>query len=130
MTVVNTITVADIALVGLGEVGGRFLDEMLKLKERGIRVVAVAEPSDTAGRRRAAADGIALRTMDEIVAMGHAIDVIFDLTGVPSVRRHLREKMQETGNRHTIVAPETMARMLWAVVSEDSLLGGHADRGY
>jgi hypothetical protein len=68
--------------------------------------------------------------MEDIVGMGHAVDVIFDLTGVPSVRRTLREKMQETGNRHTIIAPETMARMLWAVVSEDHLIGGHGDRGY
>lgn len=130
MNAINTITVADIALVGLGEVGGRFLDEMLKLKRRGINIVCVAELSDTAGRRRAAAEGIAVKTVEEIVAMGHAVDVIFDLTGAPSVRKSLREKMQETGNRHTIVAAETVARMLWAVVSDDHLAGGHDNRGY
>ncbi|MDA8232681.1 MAG: hypothetical protein M0006_15210 [Magnetospirillum sp.] len=127
----KTVSVADVALVGLGEVGGRFLDEMLRLKERGINVVCAAELSDTPGRRRAVAESIPLKTLDEIVAMGGSVDVVFDLTGSPSVRKMLREKMQATGNRHTIIAPETMARMLWAVVSEEHLGGGHhTDRGY
>ncbi|HSV30191.1 MAG TPA: homoserine dehydrogenase, partial [Candidatus Omnitrophota bacterium] len=110
-------SVADIALVGLGEVGGRFFEEMLKLKERGIKIVCVAELDDTPGRRHALEMGIPLKTLEEIAGMGHAVDVVFDLTGSPSVRKWLREKMQETGNRHTIIAPETMARLLWAVVS-------------
>ena len=130
MTVATTATVADIALVGLGEVGGRFLEEMLRLQDRGIRIVCAAEPEDTPGRRHAQAAGIPLTTVEEMVAMGHAVDVIFDMTGVPAVRRGLRERMQETGNRHTIVAPETMARLLWAVVSDERLPGGHGDRGY
>lgn len=123
-------SVADIALVGLGEVGGRFLDEMLRLKDRGIRIVCVAELGDTPGRRAAEAAGIPIKPVEDMIAMGHAIDVIFDLTGVPAVRRELRTQMQATGNRHTIIAPETMARMLWAVVSEDALPDHHGDRGY
>lgn len=126
----KTVTVADIAVVGLGEVGGRFLEEMLRLEDRGIRIVCVAELDDTPGRRRALAQGIALKTLDEIVGMANAVDIIFDLTGAPAVRKGLREKMQQTGNRHTIIAPETLARMLWAVVSDEHLADLHGDTGY
>jgi ketol-acid reductoisomerase len=129
MTQVN-VTVADIAIVGLGEIGSRFLDEILRLRERGIRVVCVAQNSDTAGKKRAQDAGIPIKTTDEIIALGGAVDVIFDLTGNPEVRKDLRAKMQASGNRHTIIAPETMARMLWAVISDEDLGAGHTDRGY
>ncbi|MEW6647297.1 MAG: hypothetical protein AB1450_08875 [Pseudomonadota bacterium] len=35
-----------------------------------------------------------------------------------------------TGNRHTIIATETMARMLWAVISDEQLGAGQGVRGY
>jgi len=126
----SSVTVADIAIVGLGEIGGRFLDEMLRLRERGIRIVCAAQNSDTPGKQRAQAAGIPIKTTDEIVALGGAVDVIFDLTGNPEVRKDLRGKMQATGNRHTIIAPETMARMLWAVISDEQLGAGQGVRGY
>ncbi|GAB6041106.1 homoserine dehydrogenase [Endothiovibrio diazotrophicus] len=126
----KAVTVADIALVGLGEVGERFLEEMLRLKSRGINILCVAELEDTPGRQRAVEEGIEVKTLDEIVAMGGRVDVIFDLTGAPAVRKGLREQMQASGNRHTIIAPETMARMLWAVVSEEALGGHEGERGY
>lgn len=117
----TTVSVADIALIGLGEVGGKFLDEMLKLKSRGIHVVCAAEIGDTPGKARARAEGIPVVTVDEIVAMGQRVDVVFDLTGNPNVRKELRRKMIDSNNSHTIIAPETMARLLWAVVSEEAL---------
>jgi ketol-acid reductoisomerase len=126
----GNVTVADIAIVGLGEIGSRFLDEILRLRDRGIRVVCVAQNSDTVGKQRAQAAGIPIKTTDEIVALGGTVDVIFDLTGNPEVRKDLRAKMQASGNRHTIIAPETMARMLWAVISDEDLGAGHTDRGY
>jgi ketol-acid reductoisomerase len=126
----SSVTVADIAIVGLGEIGGPFLEEILRLRDRGIRVVCAAQNSDTAGKRRAQEAGIPLKTIDEMIAIGGAIDVIFDLTGNPEVRKEMRTKMQATGNRHTIIAPETMARMLWTVISDEQLGAGHTDRGY
>lgn len=130
MNAVNAVTVADIALVGLGDVGSRFLEEMLRLRSRGIRIVAVAELDDTPGRRRAVAEGIQCLPLDDILAKGHAIDVLFDMTGSPVLRRLMREKMVETGNRHTIIAPETMARLLWAVVTDEVLGEAGHQRGY
>ena len=131
MSAAKAVSVADIVIVGLGEVGGPFFEEILKLTERGIRIVGVCELSDTPGRRRARELGIPLMDLDQVATLGHAVDIVFDLTGNPAVRRGLREQMIATGNRHTVIAPEAVARILWVAVSEeDALIEGHADRGY
>jgi hypothetical protein len=38
------------------------------------------------------------------VAIGKDIDVIFDLTGIPALRRELREKLARSHNLHTVIA--------------------------
>ena len=110
-----------IAIIGLGRIGSAFLEQMLQRRKRGLEVVCVAETSDTPGRQKAIQAGIALKTMDEIVALGHGVDVIFDLTGRTEVRRELRDKLVTTKNRHTVIASESIVRVMWALVSEDAL---------
>jgi predicted dinucleotide-utilizing enzyme len=110
-----------IAIIGLGRIGSSFLEQMLQRRKRGLEVVCVSEPSDTPGRQRAIQAGIALKTLDEIVALGHGVDVIFDLTGRTEVRRELRDKLVTTKNRHTVIASESIVRVMWALVSEDAL---------
>lgn len=130
MNSANTVSVADVALVGLGEVGGRFLEEMLRVRHRGINIACAAQLSETPGKRMAREAGIPLVTVDEIVALGDTIDVIFDLSGNPEVRKELRAKMRVTGNIHTIIAPEIVARIMWAVMTEEHLADIHDDKGY
>ena len=45
--------------------------------------------------------------------MGDEID-IFDLTGIPNVRKELREKLLASNNKHTVIASETIAPKLVA----------------
>ncbi|MDD3517596.1 MAG: homoserine dehydrogenase [Chromatiales bacterium] len=123
-------TVARVALIGLGRVGGRFLEEMLPLKARGIAIVGAAELGDTPGKARAQAAGIPVGTLEEIVDMGDQVDIIFDLSGSQGVRQALRQRLQDSGNRHTTIAPEIMARLLWAVVSDEQLADPHGAHGY
>ena len=120
----------NVAIVGLGDVGGEFLDQLLHLKEQGIKVVCAAQLSDTAGRQRAEDEGIPIFTSGEIMSMGDAIDIIFDLTGNPELRANMRKKMMETNNKHTIIAPEIIARMMWSVLTNNSAFIGHDDIGY
>lgn len=53
--------------------------------------------------------------------MGDKVDIIFDLTGIISVRKELREKLQVTNNNHTVIASETIVRLIWSLISEDAL---------
>ncbi|WP_017942152.1 MULTISPECIES: hypothetical protein [unclassified Thioalkalivibrio] len=119
-----------IAVVGLGRVGGRFLEMLFETGLPGMTVCAASETGDTAGRQLAEEKGIPLESVEEIVARGEAVDVIFDLTGQPRVRQALREGMQNSGNRHTVVAPEVMAHLTWAMLTREAPPDVHGATGY
>ena len=50
----------------------------------------------------------------EVAGLGEKIDIIFDLTGNADVRSAL----QASGNRHTVIAPEVVAQLLWLFFSD------------
>lgn len=110
-----------IAIIGLGRIGSAFLSQMLQKRSQGIELVCAAEAADTPGRQLAAKSGIALKTLDEVVALGNGVDVIFDLTGLPQVRRELRDKLVASNNAHTVIASESIVRVIWALISQDAL---------
>lgn len=111
----------NIAIVGLGRIGSAFLGEMLRKQGGGINLAYAAEQVDTPGKAQAIAAGIKVVTLDDIVALGDRIDVIFELTGLPSVRKELREKLTLANNRHTVIASETIVRVIWALISNNEL---------
>ena len=106
-----------IAIVGLGGVGTAFLAELLGQSNNGVEIIAVVERADTPGRALAKAKGIRNVSIDELVAMGDGLDILFDLTHDAAVRTELREKLRVSGNRHTIVATENIARMILMLIS-------------
>ena len=110
-----------IAIIGLGRIGSAFLSQMLQKRSQGIELVCAAEAADTPGRQLAVKSGIAIKSLDEIVALGSGVDVIFDLTGLPQVRRELRDKLVAAKNAHTVIASETIVRVIWALISQDAL---------
>lgn len=110
-----------IAIIGLGRIGSAFLQQMLQKRSHGIEIVCAAEAADTPGRQQAAKAGIVLKTLDEVVAMGAQVDVIFELTGRPEVRRELREKLVASKNPHTVIASESIVRIIWALISDVAL---------
>lgn len=120
-----------IAIVGLGKVGSAFLEELLGQSNEGVEIVAVVENNNTAGLALAKARGIKNLSIDELVGMGEDLDILFDLTDVASVRQELRDKLRAAGNRHTIIATENIARMVWTLIAGGAdLPGTHAGTGY
>ncbi len=107
-----------VALLGLGEVGERFAEHFLeKIQEdrANVEIVAVAHrdlDSPVAMGFRHSRVPVFEDAMD-VVSLGPRVDVIFDLTGDPDVRRRLREALQTSHNRHTVIAPEVVAQLLW-----------------
>ncbi|MBI5890728.1 MAG: Gfo/Idh/MocA family oxidoreductase [Nitrosomonadales bacterium] len=110
----------NIAIIGLGRVGAAFLGAMLQ-KKQNINLVCVAERADTPARALAVANGVRVATLDEIVAMGDKIDIIFELTGMRETRKELREKLLAANNAHTVIASETIARLIGALISDVSM---------
>ncbi|MDD3608781.1 MAG: homoserine dehydrogenase [Halothiobacillaceae bacterium] len=119
-----------IAIVGLGRVGSSFLEALLAHPSAGVTVLAVAETGETPGVARAREVGIPVRRLEDIVALCEEVDVIFDLTGQADARRALREGMAETGNVHTVIAPEVMARLTWSLLEGGELPDVHEKTGY
>jgi len=111
-----------IAIVGLGRMGSAFLEELLGQSNEGVEIVAVVENNNTPGLALAKARGIKRLSIDELIRMGDDLDILFDLTGVDAVRQELRDKLLATGNRHTIIATENIARMIWALIASGAEL--------
>lgn len=111
----------NIAIVGLGRVGSVFMRGMVNKHGKGVNLVCVAEPSETPGRAQAIAADVPLASLEAMAAMGDKVDIIFDLTGNPEVRKQMRELMAQFGNRHTAIAPESVARLIWALIGTEAL---------
>jgi len=120
----------NIAIIGLGRVGSIFLAQMMKQGARGIVIAAVAESGDTPAKASALAAGITLSSAEDIASSGPKIDVIFDTTGNEAVRRMLRERLRADGNDHTVIAPETVTRLIWQLIGDGPLPDVHSRIGY
>ncbi|WP_147073106.1 hypothetical protein [Sulfuriferula plumbiphila] len=58
----------------------------------------------------------ACRDALEVIGLGERVDIIFDLTVNAQLRRDLRACPKETNKRHTVIAPEVVAHLLWALL--------------
>lgn len=124
-----------VALLGLGQVGEAFAEHFLaKIQEEHINVEIVAVASrnlDSPVALGFAHSKVAvLQDALEVVNLGDKVDLIFDLTGNAELRQNLRIRLQETNNRHTVIAPEVFAQLLWNFFGEGKALGQHANTGY
>lgn len=124
-----------VALLGLGTVGQVFAEEFLeKIQEDGkpVEIVAVAhrdtESPVVLGFKHSGVQ--VFENALDVVDLGEAVDVIFDLTGDGALRQALRDRLQTTGNRHTVLAPEVFANLLWHFFDQDSELVQGQAGGY
>jgi predicted dehydrogenase len=124
-----------IALVGLSEAGEVFAEHLLeKAQEHDvpIDIVAIADMHpDSAVALGFSQNGVPVYTdAREIAKLGDAVDIIFELSGRPSVRQELRLALLEHKNIHTVLASEVMARLLWYFFGEKGELPVDPTRGY
>ena len=114
-----------VALLGLGEVGEVFAEHLLaKIQESKlpIEIVAVADRNTESpvalGFKHSGVP--VFKHAFEIIKLGDRVDVVFDLTGDPTVRRALRTQMLESKNQHTVIAPEVIANLLYLFFFEET----------
>lgn len=112
----------NVAIVGLGRVGTRFLEKVAEDSESCINVRCVAELLDTPGKDFAKEQGIPVVSLEGIIEMGTDLDVIFNFTGSDTVTDVLTANLEKSCNRHTKIAQERVARLIWSLIDpEDSL---------
>ncbi len=118
--------VVKVALLGLGDVGEKFAEHFLeKIQEEHVKVEIVAVAHHDLE------SPIALgfiqnkvptfKNSMDVVTLGAKVDIIFDLTGDPDLRKKLRVALQESHNSHTVIAPEVVAHLLWNFFGEGDL---------
>jgi homoserine dehydrogenase len=118
--------VVKVALLGLGEVGETFAEHFLeKIQEDHVKVEIVAAAHHDLESPVAlgfSQNGVPVfEDALEVVSMGAKVDIIFDLTGDPELRKKLRVALQESHNQHTVIAPEVVAHLLWNFFGEGEL---------
>lgn len=118
--------VIKVALLGLGEVGEKFAEHFLeKIQEEhvNVEIVAVAHrnPESPVAMGFAHSKVPVFQDAMEVVSLGARVDIIFDLTGNPDLRRKLRAELQASHNQHTVIAPEVVAHLLWNFFGEGEL---------
>ncbi|VAW35047.1 hypothetical protein MNBD_DELTA02-1013 [hydrothermal vent metagenome] len=122
-----------VVVLGLGRVGSTFLSKLSQIDDLGIDIVgAVEKDSAAAGYSMAkSADIPVYASPRDIVRLGEAIDIIFDLSGSVETRKLLRADLARAGNQHTVLVTEVMAHLIWNLMDE---VGGlpdfHHDTGY
>lgn len=124
-----------IAILGLGNIGQEFAEHLLaRIQEGGmpIEIVGVAhrhlDSPVVLGFQQSGVKVFADAL--DIISLGESVDIIFDLTGNAKIRQSLRECLQQTGNRHTVIAPETFARLLWCFFDGEEAALAAASGGY
>jgi predicted dehydrogenase len=123
-----------VALLGLGEIGQTFAEHFLeKIQQYGapVQIVAVADRhTDSPVALGFAHSGVPVfQDALEVTKLGDQVDIIFDLTNNNRLRQELRLKLLETKNRHTLIATEVVAKLLWCFFDEKDALRA-ADSGY
>jgi len=119
-------TVVKVALLGLGDVGEVFAEHFLeKIQEEhvNVEIVAVAhrDLESPVALGFSQSNVPVFQDALEVVSMGAKVDIIFDLTGDPELRKKLRTALQESHNHHTVIAPEVVAQLLWNFFGEGEL---------
>ena len=116
-----------VALLGLGEVGQTFAEHFLeKIQEHGapVQIVAVADHNiDSPVALGFSQNGVPVfEDALDVAKLGEQVDIIFDLTNNSRLRQELRLKLLETKNRHTLIATEVVAKLLWCFFEEKNPL--------
>ena len=113
----------NVAIVGLGKVGGTFLKKLLEYNGKGISIKGVSETNEDAPALQLAKENRIpnVKESEKLLVLGEGLDIIFDFTGSPEARRNIHMAMIKGNNSHTAIMPEKMAHLIWNIIGEGKL---------
>lgn len=119
-----------VAIVGGGETGTPMLRQFLELGF--VDVVGVSDIDDGASGMVIAQENGIHATTDfmDLVRDHEDLDIVIDATGVEDVRKGLRAHLSQTGNQHTVVVSQVIARLLMSMAGGQLVDLKHAQHGY
>lgn len=114
--------VVRIAVVGGGRTGTPLIEQFMKTPYT--ELVGVADVNaESPGAQLAKDNGIFFTTDAMMFASkGDEIDLLFEVSGDPTVKRRLKDAFIQEGNRHTIITHDLVARLMISLVSDSDHL--------
>ena len=112
----------NVALIGAGRTGTPLLKEMLKYSY--INVVGVADLNETAeGMKLAAENGIYATTAPvDLISKGEEIDILVEVSGDLTLKKVIKDYMQNTNNKKTIIMHDLVARLFISMTTQQAAL--------
>ncbi len=112
----------NIALIGAGRTGTPLLKEMLKYSY--LNIIGVADLDATAeGMKIAAENGISTTTVPvDLINKGDAIDILVEVSGDLSLKKVIKDYLQKTDNKKTIIMHDLIARLFISMTTQQSEL--------
>jgi acetaldehyde dehydrogenase (acetylating) len=110
----------NIALIGAGRTGTPLLKEMLKYSY--INVVGVADLNESAdGMKLAANNGIFTTTTPvDLIKKGEEIDILVEVSGDLTLKKIIKDYMQSTNNKKTIIMHDLVARLFISMTTQQT----------
>jgi acetaldehyde dehydrogenase (acetylating) len=111
-----------IAIVGGGRTGEPLIEQFLRTPY--VELVGVGDVNpESPGSKLAKENGVFFTTDAMLFASkGDEIDLLFEVSGDPSVKRRLKDAFIQEGNRHTIIVHDLVARLVTSLVSDSDVL--------
>ena len=112
----------NIALIGAGRTGTPLLKEMIKYSY--INIIGVADLNEAAeGMKIAAKNGIFATTNPvELISKGDEIDILVEVSGDLTLKKVIKDYLQNTNNKKTIIMHDMVARLFISMTTQQSEL--------
>ena len=112
----------NIGLIGAGRTGTPLLQEMIKYSY--INIIGVADLNASAEGMKVAADnGIFVTTNPvDLISKGDEIDILVEVSGDPTIKKVIKDYLQNTNNKKTIIMHDMIARLFISMTTRQTSL--------
>ena len=112
----------NIGLIGAGRTGTPLLKEMLKYSY--VNIVGVADLNETAeGMQIAKDNGVFVTTNPvDLISKGEEIDILVEVSGDLSLKKVIKDYLQNTRNKKTIIMHDLVARLFISMTTQQTSL--------
>ena len=124
-----------ILMIGLGRIGGKFFQEFSQMNPEHIQIIGVSEPNENNPLLKEATDrGIPNfpefeQALDQF---GEDIDIIMDTSNRADLKQAIRQKLQDSNNKHSVLVPMVVDYLMWYLLPGTEAIpqSHHQDIGY
>lgn len=112
----------NIGLIGAGRTGTPLLKEMLKYSY--VNIVGVADLNESAEGMQVAKDnGVFVTTNPvDLISKGEEIDILVEVSGDLSLKKVIKDYLQNTRNKKTIIMHDLVARLFISMTTQQTSL--------